>query len=230
MKLPHSLVNAGYLCIVAAVALPGCAVQESPAIETLRNLVQGTMLPLPSGSAPHLNPRFQYLRVQYNSHPHVYMVLGNIDQYEGQAVQTWYSAEGEVIKLRDGRIVGTAGLPHNWLNVRYSNLPPWNELSSGKSAIFSRQRDSRTGYTYNTIDSVQAVRNDSPRTQEPIAGAATTLPDTVWWVTETTTALPAAYIGLQPTASGPQWVYTYQCLSSQACISMQPWPPAYKRP
>lgn len=155
------------------------------------------------------------------------MALGFVDVQASHAIETWYTADGEVIQLRDGRVVGTVGLPHNWANVKLSALPSWNDLASGKPIAYTRQRDSKVGYAYNTTDTIQAVLH-SATSQLP--SAAPQLPDTAWWVEETTSALPAAYVAVLPTAHGPAWIYSYQCLTPQVCLSMQPWPPAFTRP
>lgn len=209
--------------------LSGCASQESPAVATLRHLAQGTLLPSPHGNSHQLDRRFQYLRVQYNKLPSVYMALGYVDYQGSYTVQTWYSADGEVIQLAEGRVIGTVGLPHDWSHVNISALPRWSTLANGQPATYSRQRDSQVGYVYNEVDRVQAVRRPADAAS-PLPPTAPQLPATAWWVEETTPALPTAYVAVLPTASGPQWVYSYQCLTPQVCLGMQPWPPAFTGP
>lgn len=220
------LVLSGWL-IALAFGLLGCASQESVTVATLRGVMRGSLLPQTDGSPPQLDSRFRYLRVQYNQLPAVYMALGFVDVQANHSIQTWYSADGEVIQLHDGRIVGTVGIPHDWTNVKFSALPSWNELASGKPLTYTRQRDSKVGYAYNTTDTVQAVRHGAT-TQFP--STAPQLPETAWWVEETTPALPTAYVAVLPTIDGPTWVYSYQCLTPQVCLSMQPWPPAFTGP
>lgn len=214
-------------CLVAALVLSGCASQESPIAATFSHIAHGTLLSPKDTTPPTLDKRYRYLRVQYNQLPAVYMVLGYLDSQDTQSVETWYSADGEVIQLREGRIVGTAGLPYDWAHVKLSALPNWGELANGQPMAYTRQRDSRVGYAYNVTDHIEVVRPSGTSAALQFPATAPRLPDTAWWVQETTSALPAAYVAVLPTANGPTWVYSYQCLTPQVCLSMQPWPPAF---
>ena len=179
---------------------------------TLRGVMGGGLLPQSDGSAPRLDKRFQYLRVQYNQQPAVYMALGFVDIRSGHAVQTWYSADGEVIQLIDGRITGTTGLPFDWANVQLSKLPSFDELADGRPLTYSRHRDNKAGYAYNLTDTIQAIRKGANAISQ-LPDNTPPLPSNIWWVEETTAALPAAVVAVLPTANGSTWVYSYQCLS-----------------
>lgn len=204
----------------------GCASQESPLVATISGLTRNSDN---QKNLPALSTQFKYLRVQYNQLPAVYMVLGYVDTKESQTIQTWYSADGEVIKLEEGRIVGTVGLPHDWSQVKLSGLPSWKVLSSGQPASYSRQRDTKMGYAYSVLDNVQ-VNLRSANAHSPLPPTAPQLPSTAWWVEESTSALPTAYIAVIPEKNDLLWVYSYQCLSPQACLSMQLWPPTFIGP
>lgn len=192
--------------------------------------MRGNLLPKFDGNMPQLNSSLRYLRVQYNQLPAIFMVLGFVDGQPDHAIETWYSADGEVIQLQNGRLVGTAGLPHDWANVKFTALPQWNALAAGERANYLRQRDSKTNYAYSLTDHVQAIRSPGPSAaQFPYELPA--LPSTAWWVEETTADLPAAFIAVLPRANNSHaWVYSYQCITPQACLRMQPWPPASSGP
>jgi hypothetical protein len=49
-------------------------------------------------------------------------VLGYVDQTNQSPLETWYSANQELIQLQGDRLVGTAGLDVNWVNVLYDRI------------------------------------------------------------------------------------------------------------
>jgi hypothetical protein len=56
-----------------------------------------------------LNPNLKYLRVTVRNRS-VLMVLGYLENTPQGNIETWYSSEGEVLKLLNGRVVSTNGL------------------------------------------------------------------------------------------------------------------------
>ena len=70
-----------------------------------------------------INPNFRYLRAELADRPAL-LVLGYIDEGPDGLVESWYSANQELIQIRDGRLAGTAGLDFNWSSIRYSEEVP----------------------------------------------------------------------------------------------------------
>ena len=70
-----------------------------------------------------INPNFRYLRTELAGRPAL-LVLGYIDEGPNGSVESWYSANQELIQIRDGRLAGTAGLDSNWTDVHYSEEVP----------------------------------------------------------------------------------------------------------
>ena len=174
---------------------------------------------------PALNPRVSYIRVQAENGPAAYLGLGFVDTQGDATVQSWLGSDGGVLKLREGRIVGTAGLNNDWSNVSLSSLPSWEALAQGATIRYQRRRDELGTYAYNQVDTIQAVRIASPP-PAILFGPSPQLPQGSWWVAETSTTLPTGYIAVRPSGSSYTWAYSYQCLSASACLGMQPWPPA----
>jgi len=70
-----------------------------------------------------LNPQFRYLRAELAGRPAL-LVLGYIDENPQGKVESWYTANQELIQIQNGRLASTAGLDFNWANVRYSEDIP----------------------------------------------------------------------------------------------------------
>ena len=69
-----------------------------------------------------LNPNFRYLRVTVGGRV-VLLALGNTDSHPQGPIEVWYSAEREVLRLQNGRLVGAVGLTTEWREVSLPALP-----------------------------------------------------------------------------------------------------------
>ena len=172
-------------------------------------------------TAPGLNPNFNYLRVQVGKRE-VFMALGYVDQLPDGPVEVWYSALGEVLRLRDGRLIGaTMNMGTDWLSVSFTNLPRWDQI--GAQASFERNRDVSPGYRYGIKEKmhIQAIPQPNDSQLQLIQ------PSSLTWFEEHAEgagALPPARYGVNMAAT-PQVVYAEQCLSSDFCFSWQRWTP-----
>lgn len=205
------------LALLAAV-LAGCTPWT-----TTQGLVD-SVRPIPALMLPEtkLDPRFSYLRVQMGQYAAI-LALGYVDPAPDGPVQVWYSTEGEVLRLREGRLVGLTlpsalGFP-NWLHVAFSPLPPWQAI--GEEARFVRLRDASPDYRYGVREQM-TIRPIAP----PPAARLQQLPAaSLTWFEERAqdSALPPARYALDA-----QWrvVYGEQCLSENFCLSWQSWPAA----
>ena len=70
-----------------------------------------------------LNPQFRYLRAELAGRPAL-LVLGYIDENPHGNIESWYTANQELIQIQSGRLASTAGLDFDWTNVRYSEDIP----------------------------------------------------------------------------------------------------------
>lgn len=202
----------GVAALLAGLA--GCAVE--PATQALLDAYR-----LNSGGAEvhadGLNPRLSYLRVQVGERE-VFLALGYVDQLADGPVQVWYSGDGDVLRLRDGRVVG-AITKHgpDWLGVSFARLPGWGAL--GERAEFERVRDVRPGYRYG-IREKMLIRRISPPddTQLQLIPAASLS----WFeeIVQGATDMPAARYAV---GADGHVVYAEQCLSGEFCFSWQSW-------
>lgn len=170
-----------------------------------------------------LNPALRYLRVSVQGRTAL-MVLGYVDSSEAGPIEVWYSSQGEVLQLHNGRLVASSGLAVDWRSVSYTSLPSWAEVSARGSAEFTRHRDEMPGYRYGVVDKL-VLRAVRPPTDASLAG----LPATdLRWFEETVVApgrpLPSARYGLRIQGGVSTVVYGEQCLADQFCMAWQTWP------
>jgi hypothetical protein len=181
---------------------------------------------------PVFNPNYRYLRVVVGGQT-VYMVLGYIDKRPEGAVEVWYSNAGEVVRLLDGRLVGTTGLTTDWREVRFSRLPAWSEASnSSQPKTFGRERDMMPGYRFGIRDEIVQTTIAVPQ-QAAVAGTAAA---SLRWYEErsvsrpSSASLPPARFGVSQAGGTPRVVYSEQCISNDLCMSFEQWTPSPPAP
>lgn len=204
-----------------AICLTGCAVE--PASQALVDAFHFIRADSSSNkTAPKLNPDFKYLRVQIDQRE-VFMALGYVDSHPDGQVEVWYSASAEVLRLRDGRLVGaTMNMGTDWLTVSFTNLPRWEQV--GVQASFERSRDISPGYQYGIRERMLIQRIPQPDDSQLQLIPASSLT----WFEESaagTGGLPPVRYGVSMAGAVPQVMYAEQCLSSDFCFSWQRWTP-----
>ena len=210
-----------FLIFILVGSLTGCTVE--PASQALADAFHLYRADSSSNKiAPGLNPNFNYLRVQIGKRE-VFMALGYVDSHSDGPIEVWYSALGEVIRLRDGRLVGaTMNLGTDWLSVSFTRLPRWDQI--GVQASFERSRDISPGYQYGIKEKMLIRRIPQPNDSQ----LQLIKPSSLTWFEERAEgagALPPARYGVNMIAAIPQVVYAEQCLSADFCFSWQRWTP-----
>ncbi len=180
-----------------------------------------------------LNPAFRYLRVTIKGRVAL-LALGYVDRHPEGPIEVWYSAEREVLRLQNGRVVGAVGLTTEWRNVSVPELPSWATLAGAKEALHWRRiRDVMPGYRYGVTDSLSlrvvsapersALQELDPRRLtwfeerlEPSAGATSVSPVEL--------GLPPARYALDFGGAKETVVYGELCLAPEVCFTWQRWP------
>ena len=211
--------------LISLLALTGCI--QTPVTQTLVEAFGKG-----SGSnvdAIKLNPNLKYLRVTVRDRA-VLMVLGYLENTPQGNIETWYSSEGEVLKLLNGRVLSTNGLELDWRNVSYTTLPEWSDLNSlnpNTTPIeFIRTHDQMPAYKFGISNVVQIYGVNAPSNSNLVALPANQLK----WVEEkvkgASHGLPSARYGLSTKDGQTVVVYGEQCFSRDLCFSWQTWPVA----
>ena len=169
-----------------------------------------------------LDPRLRYLRVTVHGRV-VIMALGYIEPHPEGEINTWYSSEGEVIRLQNGRVVGTAGLERDWRAVRNFGLPTWKDVIGGPAVVYRRERDEMPGYRFGIEETVSLYS-----VPVPINAKLAGLPATgLRWYEEAVLGqpdrLPSARYALYDKEGAQLVIYGEQCLSRDLCLSWQIW-------
>lgn len=210
--------------LVASSLVLGCASESSAISKTL-----GLVLARDRADhiAPNLNPEFRYLRATAMGNTAL-LVLGHIDPHPQGDIEVWYSAQWEVLRLQNGRLVGTTGLKFDWRNVRYPPLPPWFALTD-QEISFTREHDEVPGYRYGISEEIR-LRKIATLKGTTLVGID---PESVQWfieevkpnaLTNMTSSLPSTVYAVQ----AGHVVYGAQCLNQEVCITWQHWPVAGK--
>jgi hypothetical protein len=176
-----------------------------------------------------LNPNLKYLRVTVRDRS-VLMVLGYLDNTPQGNIETWYSSEGEVLRLLNGRVLSTNGLELDWRNVKYEFLPTWSAVigSSSNSSDFQfvRTFDHMPSYKFGISEVVNLYGVGVPSNSNLIGLPANQLKWFEEKVKGTSHGLPSARYGLGTKDGQAVVVYGEQCFSSELCFSWQTWPVA----
>ena len=170
-----------------------------------------------------LNPNFRYLRVTVEGRV-AFLALGNEDGHPQGTIEVWYSAEREVLRLQNGRIVGATGLTTEWRNVAVSGLPSWSGIALAAGPVrWTRTRDVMPGYRFGVLDMLRA-RVVQPPAKSRLQGVD---PNGLAWFEEQTeagaNALPRALYAVDLRDGKETVVYSEQCLVSALCFTLQRW-------
>ena len=228
-------VTSRVLAVIAlACLLSGCAASMEAVVGTLRTAVRGE----PGADAARLNPNFRYLRATVGSRV-AFLALGNVESDPRGPVEVWYSAQKEVLRLQNGRLVGVVGLTTEWRAVALPDLPAWSAVArSGEPVRWIRTRDLMPGYRYGVRDTLvlravapperTALLGRDPRSlswfeerlaDEPAGRTVATLLATP---SEDLTLPPARY-AVELREGGETVVYGEQCLARELCFTWQRW-------
>lgn len=180
-------------------------------------------------TSPPQNSQLHYLRAHVGKRE-VYLALGYVDALPEGPTEVWYSGSGEVLRIRQGRIVGTTGLTTDWRSVRFSAGPSWAALASRPDTPvrFTRERDLMPGYRFGVRDEVRLAAIAAPARSRMAQQYAAP----VQWFEESSTtvpsgdALPPARFAVARVEGEPQVVYSEQCLTRDLCLSLERWQPA----
>lgn len=196
-------------------SLAGCAVE--PASQAILDAYKVIRADGSAANGGGLNPAYRYLRVQIGERV-LFMAQGYLDPSPAGPVEVYYSADHNVLRILDGRLVGvTMKSGIDWLNVTFTGLPAWNAL--GDEARFERARDEGPGYRYGIVEKMRIRRIAAPNDSKLVAVAAPALT----WYEETVQggSQPARYA---VSDALHRVVYAEQCLSDEFCLSWQDWP------
>jgi hypothetical protein len=200
------------LLIVFSLTLSGCAALNSPTLATTKKIFQSEKTSIQN--APR-RPEFSYLKVIRGQRAAL-MVLGEIDAHPNGPIEVWFSAEREVLRIQNGRIVGTNGMSVNWLNVKI--IPQENG--------YTRILDQMPGYQIGQISTIIEEKVPAPPAfiLRQLDSLSVQVLPSLSWVKEYDPAspqTPAAFIAFEHKDKTPLSRAGYQCLAKDFCLLWQ---------
>lgn len=184
-----------------------------------------------ASSSANLNPLYRYLRIEVQGRAPALLVLGYSDAHPQGDIEVWYSAKHEVIKIQNGRIVGTSGLEIDWRAVRFPEAPPdWSALVP-QGAVYQRLRDEMPGHRYAIHDRIELKPWQGVPPIKLAASLTSEQASSYGWfremvLTSADSPLPPSWFAWGLYRGQPKVVYSEQCLSATFCLKLQLWPVA----
>jgi hypothetical protein len=176
-----------------------------------------------------LPKRYEYLLIYAGGKPAI-MGLGKRTQTstpQGEVVdEFWFSTQGEMMIMRNGRIHTVFGMPPEWRNNQ-SSPPTWQQTLSAPQAIsWLRVRDEMPNYRYGISDKIVTTALASPPPLDKIASELVpTQNPQIKWVqdsVETSNDKGQRWAFTQVFAIDQnQVVYSEQCISPVYCLQIQ---------
>lgn len=218
-----------FTSILFLLTLAGCSSFDSnPVVRTLRHAAPGSS----EAEREKFDPEFNYLRVEAGDNV-IFMASDAPLIDKADAVEIWYSAGREVLRLQNGRLLAAVGLHTEWRGVVVRGLPAWSEILRAEQPVrWSRFRDVMPGYRYGVHDALVLRRVPPPGD----SNLKVIDPHSLTWFeerfdTQSTDTdsrwheeLPPARYALDTRNAGETVVYGEQCLSAELCFSWQRWP------
>jgi hypothetical protein len=152
-----------------------------------------------------------------------WMVRGDVNAPGTDAVSHWYSADGAVLRLDAGLLVGFTEASRSWRTV--SSLPAvdWHAVAQGQSRRFDRLVDEQPGYRLGLRHARELRLSEAgPAGQD---GPAPTGASARWFVERSVDgALPPFWYRVDLTVQPPRVLQGDACLGAGWCLSWRPSP------
>ncbi len=167
----------------------------------------------------NLSPGFEYLEVEWGGRK-AYMALGYRETQVARISEHWYSGQGEMLKLVNGRIVEVFGMIHEVRNVT-TNPPVWNDaLTHRLPIVWSQTKDLMPRYRYGLQEFVKTQQITPNPSDKAIASEAT-----AWLIEEVRSKDEKGrpWVYQQKFALlGDRVVYSEQCVAQEMCFKLKP--------
>lgn len=222
--------------LLAVCTLSGCTSYGTGLVQTVLSNIK----PQPGGNAALLIPAYRYLRVSIKGRI-IFVTLGDRDNHPDGPIEVYYSSGREVIRLQNGRIVGTVGLLTEWRNVSVREMPNWDAVARASGLVAGeRVRDVMPGYRYGIRDKL-VVNKIAPPIKTQLLDVDA---DSLTWFEErnensaatgrvnwffspeaSDETLPPARYAVEFAGDRETVVYGEQCLAPDLCFTWQRWTP-----
>ena len=205
-----------FVAFVCGVGVIGCSSGSGAALATGRSAFLDTAT---QDTSVRLDQRYRYLKLTAFGRS-VYPVLGFVDG----STEVWYTGQGEVVRLINGRLSDSAGLPIDWRAVHAPGAPDWSSVFA-PAVRYERRRDVVKGSYSSVSDQVSVARISAPQS---VVVANNLSSELIWFEESSSTNDPRFRVGtalyaVNMASVPPKVVYSEQCLGESLCLKMQEW-------
>lgn len=162
---------------------------------------------------------FEYLEVEWRGRTAA-MALGYRETKGGHVSEYWYSGQGEMIRLLNGRVVQALGMTHEVRNV-LTNQPVWADILKFRSPIvWAQTKEVMPGYRYGVQEFVITQQINPNAAENMIVSGAT-----AWVLEEVKSKDEKGRTWIYPqkfALNGDRVIYSEQCLSPELCFKLRP--------
>ncbi len=165
------------------------------------------------------SPGFEYLEVEWQGRKAA-MALGYRDTKGAQVSEHWYSGQGEMIKLVNGRVVQALGMTKEVRQV-LGAPPVWADLLAHRSpVVWSQTKEVMPLYRYGLREYFLSQQITPTASEKAVASEATA------WVVEEVKSknekgMPWIYQQKFALVGG-KVIYSEQCVAPEMCFKLRP--------
>lgn len=206
LKIP--LLGAVLLCLTACAGF-------NPVTDTAGYFFQSSV----SAQEKRYVPGFEYLEVEWQGRKSA-MALGYRSLNSAQTDEHWYTSQGEMLKLQNGRIVQVLGMTREVRRLS-TNTPPWTNLISHKlPVVWSQTKDVMPDYRFGLQEFVITQQMNPTSAEQSLIKGAT------HWIAEEIKSKDATgktWIYQQKFAlANDRVIYSEQCIARDMCFKLKP--------
>lgn len=175
-----------------------------------------------------LPPEYFFLRVTIGSHTTL-LELQRFELHPEGRILLWTNAQGESLRIQEGRLIGAVGLPTEWRTVVLPKLPTWPEIAASSGPYrWVRSRDVMPGYRFGIREDL-VVRTIPPPERSALRAVD---PKTLVWFEERVERPPTVHASREAALPPARYavrmstqtvLYSEQCLAPDLCIAWQRW-------
>ncbi len=213
--------------------LGGCSTTTRAGLRTITQALQGGDEIDPTQP---LDPQLHYLRVHIGRQVGLMVGAGEVPTPQG-AQTRWYSADGVVLRLAQGRVAAIHDGARSWAWVadegrdQGPGVIDWQGVAAGRVQRFTQVSDRQPGYRVG-IAREREIRMTSQTLPADVLEASRHLTASVTWFEERNTRgePEPAWYAVDLSAQPPRVVFGQACLQADWCLSWQAWPPQAPQP
>lgn len=199
---------------VILLGLAACA-GLNPVTDTAGHFLQSSIF----SPETTYSPGFEYLEVEWQGRKSA-MALGYRSIRGTLTDEHWYTSQGEMLKLQNGRIVQVLGMTREVRRLS-TNTPAWTDLTSRKlPVVWSQTKDVMPGYRFG-LQEFLITQQVEPTTNELSLSRSAT-----HWIAEeikSKDAIGKTWIYEQKFALAKnEVVYSEQCVAQDMCFKLRP--------